>query len=333
MEDEQLAGGGGNVGDDLHRRRARADDADARVVQAVQRPVRVTSCVRVIPPAGVKRMTSELLDARDTRELGSVERAVAHDQESSRDPVVAVGEDGPSQARAIPGDPGHLGREARALVEPEVPGDAAAVLQDLRGAGVLLAWDVGRLLQQGEVHVGLDVALCSGISVPVPGAAEVATLFDDAKVVDARLREPCPRDEARKAAADDRNSDVVDPRRPVEGLRVGITEVVGELSGDLDVLVVPVLPDSLVALHLVFLAQRVGIEGGRRPVGVAHDWELRQPLPICISLSSASAPQRSPADPGRESLTRRREWSCERDLPSVSLVVTVAMTLEERIRT
>ena len=93
-------------------------------------------------------------------------------------------------------------------------------------------------------------------------------------------------------------------------------EVVGELSGDLDVLVVPVSPDSLVALHLVFLAERVRVKGGGRPVGVAHDWEPLLPLPICINLSSASAPQRSPADPGRESLTGRRERRCECDLSS-----------------
>ena len=76
----------------------------------------------------------------------------------------------------------------RAFVQVEVPGDALAVLEDLRRAGVLLAGDVGGLLQEREVDVGLDVALCSRVPVPVPGAAEVAALLDDAKVVDARLR-------------------------------------------------------------------------------------------------------------------------------------------------
>ena len=295
------------MGDDLHRRGTRADDADPSAAQAVQGPARVTSGVRVVPATGVKGVTREILDALDTRELGSMERAVAHDEESSRDPVMPVGEDGPPKARAVPGDPGHLGGQARALVDLELPGDSTAMLHDLRSARVLLARDVGRLLQQRQIHVGLDVALCSGISVPVPGAAEVATFFDDAKVVDARLREPGRRDEARKSTADDCNSDVVDQRRSVDGLGVRILEVVGELSGDLDVLVVPVSPDSLVALHLVFLAQRVRVEGGERPVGVAHDWGPLVPLPICINPSSASAPQRSPIDPGRESLAGRRE--------------------------
>jgi hypothetical protein len=133
-------------------------------------------------------------------------------------------------------------------------GDAPAVLEDLRRAGVFLARDVRRLLQQREIHIGLDVALCSGISVPVPGAAEVATLFDYAKVVDTRLGEARTGDEAREPAADERNGHVVDQRRSFDGLRVGVTEVVGELPRDLDVLGVPVSSDPLVALHAIFLA-------------------------------------------------------------------------------
>ena len=103
----------------------------------------------------------------------------------------------------VPRDGRDLGREAGALVQVEVPGDATAVLEDLRCAGVLLARDVAGLLQQREVDVGLDVALCARVPVPVPGAAEVAALLDDAKVVDARLPEPGAGDQAGEAAADD----------------------------------------------------------------------------------------------------------------------------------
>ena len=54
------------------------------------------------------------------------------------------------------------------------------------------------------------------------------------------------------------------------GLDVGVVDVVGELAGDLDVLVVAVGAQPLVALLAVLLAQGVGIEwelGCRRHLG------------------------------------------------------------------
>jgi hypothetical protein len=44
-----------------------------------------------------------------------------------------------------------------------------------------------RLLEQREVDVGLHVALGPRIAVPVPGAAEITALFNDADIVDAGL--------------------------------------------------------------------------------------------------------------------------------------------------
>ena len=169
-------------------------------------------------------------------ELRPVQGAVAHHEESGRHPVAPVRRDGPAQAVVVPRNGGDLGREARALVQVEVPGDAAAVFEDLRRPGVLLAGDVGGLLQEREVHVGLDVALCSRVPVPVPGAAEVAALLNDAKVVDPGLREPCAGDQAGEPAADDRDGDVVGQWGAVDRLRVGVVEVVREWPRHLDVL-------------------------------------------------------------------------------------------------
>ena len=188
LEDEQLARRGGHVRDDLHGGGAGADDADALVGQSVQSAVRVPTGVRVVPAAGVEGSARlKALDAGDARELGAVQGTVAHDEELRRHAVAPVGADGPAPAGLVPLDRGDLGGEAGALVQVEVPGDATAVLQDLRGPDVLLARDVGGLFEQREVDVGLDVALGARVPVPVPGAAEVAALLNDAKVVDARL--------------------------------------------------------------------------------------------------------------------------------------------------
>ena len=95
-------------------------------------------------------------------------------------------------------------------------GDPAAVLEDLGAAGVLLGRDVAGLLEQRQVDVGLDVALRPRVAVPVPGAAEVAALLDDADVVDAGLLEAGTGDEPGQATTDDGDRDLVLQRRAVE---------------------------------------------------------------------------------------------------------------------
>ena len=276
---------------------AGADDPDPLVGQAVQIPVRIAPRVRVVPPAGVERVTPELLDARDARELGPVQRAVPHDQETSRQAVAPVRVDGPASARRVPRNRRDLGGQARALVELEVLGNAAAVLEDLGGSDVLLARDIGGLLEEREVDVGLDVALCPRVPVPVPGAAEVAALLNDAEVVDARLPEPGAGDEAGETAADDDHGDVVDERPTRYRVRVGVVQIRRERSGHLDVLGVPIRPDPLVALHAVLLAQRIRTEvrGRRGPLGSAHRRDLLWPVRISMGLCSTAAPQGSPA--------------------------------------
>ncbi len=281
LEHEQRAGRGGDVRDDLHGGGAGADDADALVAQARQAAVRVTSRVGVVPATGVKGMTRERIDAWDAGELGSVEGAIAHDEESRRHPVAPIGVDGPAQSGVVPRNARHLRRQARALVQIELPGDAPAVFEDLGGAGVLLAGHVRGLLEQRKVDVGLDVTLRARVPVPVPGASEVATLLNDAKVVDARLRESCAGDESGETTADDGDPHIVGQGWAIDRLRVGVLQVGFERTRHLDVLIVAVPPDPLVAFEPVLLAQRVGVEfrrsRGRVSVSVSHGREPRRP--------------------------------------------------------
>ena len=138
--------------------------------------------------------------------------------------------------------------------------DRPAVLEDLGRLGVLLLRQVADLLEQREVDVGLDVARRAGVAVPVPGATEVATLFDHPDVVDAALAQSGCSEQTAESPADDGDVDGVVQRRTFDTLDVRVVEVMGELPGDLDVLLVAVGPEPTVALVAVLLAEGIGIE-------------------------------------------------------------------------
>ena len=91
------------------------------------------------------------------------------------------------------------------------------------------------------------------VAVPVPGAAEVAALLDDADV-DAGFLQAGAGDQSGEPASDEGGRDVVGLRRPLDDGRVRIFEVVGELVLELDVLRVAVRPQPLVPLVGVLAA-------------------------------------------------------------------------------
>ena len=101
-----------------------------------------------------------------------------------------------------------------------------------------------------------------GIAVPVPGAADVAALLDDADVVDAGLLQPGTGDEPGEPAADERDRHLVGQRVALDARRCRVLEVVGELADGLDVLLVAVGAQPLVTLRGVLLPQRVAVDRG-----------------------------------------------------------------------
>ena len=140
--------------------------------------------------------------------------------------VAAIGAHDPARVAVVPLEVGDLGVEQRVVVEAELLADAAAVLEDLGRVRVLLGRHVAGLFEQRHVHERRGVALRAGIAVPVPGAAEVAALLDDADVVDAGFLEPGAGDEAGEPAADERERDVVGLRLALDDRRVRVVEVV-----------------------------------------------------------------------------------------------------------
>ena len=148
-----------------------------------------------------------------------------------------------------------------------MPADAARVFEDLRGVGVLLARHVAGFFEQREVDERRGVALGAGVTVPVPGAAEVAALLDDPHVVDTRFVELRAGDQPGEPSADEGDGDLVGEWLALGGGDVGVVDVVLEDPGDLDVLLVAVRPQALVALLAVLASQRLAIDLGARPHG------------------------------------------------------------------
>ena len=136
-----------------------------------------------------------------------------------------------------------------------MPADGLTVREDLGAIGVLLLRHVAELLEEREVDVRLDVALRSRVAVPVPGAPEVGARLDHPEILHPGLAEARTDQEAAQAAADYRHVDVHVERIAAEArLDERIVQVVGELAGEMAVLVVAVGAKPLVALPPVAFA-------------------------------------------------------------------------------
>ena len=140
--------------------------------------------------------------------------------------------------------------------------DAPRVLEDFGAAGVFCGGHVAGFFEQRQVDVALCVAGRAGIAVPVPGAAEVAALLDDADVIKAGFAQARSRQQAAEAAAHHQHLDVAHDRLALElWVGIGVVEEMLVLAGDLDILVVAVGAQAPVALEVVLAAQCGRVEG------------------------------------------------------------------------
>ena len=126
---------------------------------------------------------------------------------------------------------------------------------------IFLRWHVPGFFEQRHIDHRCGVALRAGITVPVPGAAEIAALLDDADVLYPGFGQPRGGSKPGKAAADEGESDVIGLRCARRDRRIGIVEIMGELAFELEVLVVAVGAQPLVALLHVFFTQLLLVDG------------------------------------------------------------------------
>src|SRR6478609_11043316 len=132
------------------------------------------------PAAREIDLALEVFDAIDLRRLGRGETARRHD-------VVAAGYSCATDGREQPAFRGLIPRRrrdpcAKADVAPQIiaVGDEAKVAQDF-GLGCVFLRPFPRALQLRIEAVavvdGLNITACAGISVPVPGPADIAGLL------------------------------------------------------------------------------------------------------------------------------------------------------------
>ncbi len=106
--------------------------------------------------------------------------------------------------------------------------------------------DVVEFFEQGEITVGFDIAHGARVAVPIPGAAEVAGLFNHPNIVKTGLLEPSAHEPSAKAPADDGHLHLVIERIAFDALGVGIVVVSGEIAANLLVLRIAVFPEPFV---------------------------------------------------------------------------------------
>ena len=184
-----------------------------------------------------------------------MQRPGAHADELRGEGIAAIGADDPARFCLVPVEAHDLGVEQRVVVEAILLADALAVREDFRRMRIFLRRHVAGFFEQRHVDHRRRIALRAGIPVPVPGAAEVAALLDDADIPDAGFRQPRGGGEPGKAAADEGEGDVVGLRIARGDRRIGIVEIMRELPRDAEILVVAVGAQPLVALLQIFLAQ------------------------------------------------------------------------------
>ncbi len=271
--------------DALDRCRTGADNRDALVAELVQIPIGIAAGVSVVPAAGVEGVTLETVDALNPGQLRPIQRPVGHHDEPRAHPIVAVGGNDPPALVLAPRERFDLRLKACVAIQIELLADTPRMRQDFRRIRVLLFRDITGFLEQRQIDVRLDIALRAGIAVPVPGAAEVAALLDDANALDAGLAQPGARQQSAEAAANDHDVHRVVQRRTGEArIDIRIVDVTAEVALHFDVLFVAIGAKAFIAFLAIFGAQNLRIKikflltiaGGRNLFGVTHRWKLQK---------------------------------------------------------
>ena len=195
-------------------------------------------------------------------QLRPAQRTSGQDHKARADLIAAVGLDQPASLRLLPRHARDDGLEQRALVKTEVTADAARVLVDLRRTRIFAHRHVAGLFQQRQIDVALGVAGRTGIAIPVPGAAEIGSLFHDAEISDAGCAQTRTTQQAAETATDDEHLGFfADSLARKSGLGPGIVEIAGKACGHLDILRLALRAQTQVALVTIARTQGLNIDG------------------------------------------------------------------------
>jgi hypothetical protein len=132
----------------------------------------------------VEAMALEGLDTRDAGQLRPVQWTAGDDHEAAVHGVAAVGGDQPSVFILQPAHLADLGLKAGQATQIELLANPTRMRTDLVAETIFFLGNVTCLFQQRQVDVTFDVALCTWIPIPIPGASKVAAFLYDANIID-----------------------------------------------------------------------------------------------------------------------------------------------------
>src|SRR5581483_6834237 len=230
LENVELLRGLAEPRDRLHRGRAGPDNADDLVSELFQ----IRPGVIVVPSRSMERMALEGLHPLDLRKLRFRQRPVGADDEARAQMVAAVGADMPHLLGLVPGGRGYRGLKDRQFVQIVTACDKLTVREDLRRLRIVARRHVAGLVEQWQIVVSNDIARRPGVTVPVPGTADVGAALNDTDTLDANLAQSRGGKQSRESAADKQHFDrVVDRLARLDRRRVRIDLEPRQFAGQL----------------------------------------------------------------------------------------------------
>ena len=130
---------------------------------------------------------------------------------------------------------------------------ALAMFQNFRCVGIFFAWHMAGFFEQRHIDQRRRIALRAGITVPIPGAAKIATLLDDTNIRYARFDQPCARDQTTKTATHKGKGYVIGLRLPFPAGSKAVLLIVSEPTFQLQVLIIAVWPQAFVPFLAILL--------------------------------------------------------------------------------
>ena len=196
-------------------------------------------------------MARKGVNAINTWKLRAVKRPGAGCHIFRSEVVAAISGNSPTLDVNIPRNLGCARRQQRILIQTKCCCDELSVSENLVSRHVLRRWHSSGLFQQRKINHRGCIAHGSGVSVPVPHSADVASRIEQSYVLNPSLFQRRTSYETREPGTNDCDSDVI-----VHGFTFNdrCVRVVGDSrkpTGRLEVLVVTIRAQPLISLEQI----------------------------------------------------------------------------------
>ena len=159
----------------------------------------------VIPARGMEGVAFKRFHAIDLRQLRRGQNTIGDHQIFGFHIVTAISADLPAARSLVP--LGFFNRrvEQAFIVEPRLFRDVLTVFHNLETTGEFHRGDITHLFQQRQVAVRLYIASNARVTVPVPGATDVAAFFTETYIFVTGLTQLVPQQKTGETSTNDKN--------------------------------------------------------------------------------------------------------------------------------